>query len=224
MSLNKQALTNYYNFAVKNQPQEKCAKCGEVMKGWAKSKCSVCNRFFCQSHMTPYLGPNKKCPDCWERLQSLKNIDAVPAAFQQANELYVQNNEGAKELENKLFASIFGPNNLIKFAAEKQEEENAETPIDPNTDTDVSVPTQETPEELEQPVEQPTEQTTDQPEQPTQEQQPDQMQQAEMQLTSLLDMIAQDIMAQINANPEEEFSEEEIMQMFQEKMAKLQSS
>jgi len=193
MSLNKQALTNYYNFAVKNQPQEKCAKCGEVMKGWAKSKCSVCNRFFCQSHMTPYLGPNKKCPDCWERLQSLKKIDAVPAAFQQANELYVQ-------------------------------EENAETPIDPNTDPNVSVPTQETPEDLEQPVEQPTEQTTEQPQQPTQEQQPDQMQQAEMQLTSLLDMIAQDIMAQINANPEEEFSEEEIMQMFQEKMAKLQSS
>ncbi len=224
MSLNKQALTNYYNFAVKNQPQEKCAKCGEVMKGWAKSKCSVCNRFFCQSHMTPYLGPNKKCPDCWGRLQSLKNIDAVPAAFQQANELYVQNNEGAKELENKLFASIFGPNNLIKFAAEEQEEENAETPIDPNTDPDVSVPTQETPEDLEQPVEQPTEQTTEQPQRPTQEQQPDQMQQAEVQLTSLLDMIAQDIMAQINANPEEEFSEEEIMQMFQEKMAKLQSS
>lgn len=174
--------------------------------------------------MTPYLGPNKKCPDCWERLQSLKKIDAVPAAFQQANELYVQNNEGAKELENKLFASIFGPNNLIKFAAEEQEEENAETPIDPNTDPDVSVPTQETPEDLEQPVEQPTEQTTEQPQQPTQEQQPDQMQQAEMQLTSLLDMIAQDIMAQINANPDEEFSEEEIMQMFQEKMAKLQSS
>ena len=224
MSLNKQALTNYYNFAVKNQPQEKCAKCGEVMKGWAKSKCSVCNRFFCQSHMTPYLGPNKKCPDCWERLQSLKNIDAVPAAFQQANELYVQNNSGAKDLENKLFASIFGPNNLIKFAAEEQEEENAETPINPNTDPDVSVPTQETPEDLEQPVEQPTEQTTDQPQQPTQEQQPDQAQQAEIQLASLLDMIAQDIMAQINANPEEEFSEEEIMQMFQEKMAKLQSS
>ena len=224
MSLNKQALTNYYNFAVKNQPQEKCAKCGEVMKGWAKSKCSVCNRFFCQSHMTPYLGPNKKCPDCWERVKSLKNIDAVPAAFQQANELYVQNNEGAKELENKLFASIFGPYNLIKFAAEEQEEENAETPINPNTDPDVSVPTQETPEDLEQPVEQPTEQTTDQPQQPTQEQQPDQAQQAEIQLTSLLDMIAQDIMAQINANPEEEFSEEEIMQMFQEKMAKLQSS
>ena len=218
MSLNKQALTNYYNFAVKNQPQEKCAKCGEVMKGWAKSKCSVCNRFFCQSHMTPYLGPNKKCPDCWERLQSLKNIDAVPAAFQQANELYVQNNSGAKDLENKLFASIFGPNNLIKFAAE--EEENAETPIDPNTDHNISVPNQETPEDLEQPAEQPVEQ----PQQPTQEQQPDQTQQAEMQLTSLLDMIAQDIMAQINANPEEEFSEEEIMQMFQEKMAKLQSS
>ena len=218
MSLNKQALTNYYNFAVKNQPQEKCAKCGEVMKGWAKSKCSVCNRFFCQSHMTPYLGPNKKCPDCWERLQSLKKTDAVPAAFQQANELYVQNNEGAKDLENKLFASIFGPNNLFKFAAE--EEENAETPIDPNTNPDISIPTQETPEDLEQPAEQPVEQ----PQQPTQEQQPDQTQQAEMQLTSLLDMIAQDIMAQINANPEEEFSEEEIMQMFQEKMAKLQSS
>ena len=168
--------------------------------------------------MTPYLGPNKKCPDCWERVKSLKNIDAVPAAFQQANELYVQNNSGAKDLENKLFASIFGPNNLIKFAAE--EEENAETPIDPNTDHNISVPNQETPEDLEQPAEQPVEQ----PQQPTQEQQPDQTQQAEMQLTSLLDMIAQDIMAQINANPEEEFSEEEIMQMFQEKMAKLQSS
>ena len=214
MSLNKQALTNYYNFAVKNQPQEKCGKCGEVMKGWAKSKCSVCNRFFCQSHMTPYLGPHKKCPDCWERIQSLKKSDAVPAAFQQANELYVQNNAGAKDLENKIFASIFGPNNLIKFAAE--EEENVEAPIDPNVNPDADLSNQEIPQELE-PVEQP-----DKPlEQPTQ--QPDQSQQAEIQLNSLLEMIAKDIMAQIQANPDEEFSEEEIMQMFQEKMATLQS-
>lgn len=214
MSLNKQALTNYYNFAVKSQPQEKCAKCGEVMKGWAKSKCSVCNRFFCQSHMTPYLGPHKKCPDCWERIQSLKKSDAVPAAFQQANELYVQNNAGAKDLENKIFASIFGPNNLIKFAAE--EEENVEAPVDPNVNPDADLSNQEIPQELE-PVEQP-----DKPlEQPTQ--QPDQSQQAEIQLNSLLEMIAKDIMAQIQANPDEEFSEEEIMQMFQEKMATLQS-
>lgn len=214
MSLNKHALTNYYNFAVKNQPQEKCGKCGEVMKGWAKSKCSVCNRFFCQSHMTPYLGPHKKCPGCWERIQSLKKTDAVPAAFQQANELYVQNNAGAKDLENKIFASIFGPNNLIKFAAE--EEENVEAPIDPNVNPDAGLSNQEIPQELE-PVEQP-----DKPlEQPTQ--QPDQSQQAEIQLNSLLEMIAKDIMAQIQANPDEEFSEEEIMQMFQEKMATLQS-
>jgi hypothetical protein len=216
MSLNKQALTNYYNFAVKNQPQEKCAKCGEVMKGWAKSKCSVCSRFFCQSHMTPYLGPHKKCPDCWERIQSLKKTDAVPAAFQQANELYVQNNDGAKDLENKLFASIFGPNNLIKFAAE--EEENAEAPINPDVDPDAGLPSQETPEELK--VEQP-EKPLDEP---IQEQQQDQTQQAEIQLNSLLDMIAKDIMAEIQSNPNEEFSEEEIMQMFQEKMATLQSS
>lgn len=216
MSLNKQALTNYYNFAVKNQPQEKCAKCGEVMKGWAKSKCSVCSRFFCQSHMTPYLGPHKKCPDCWERIQSLKKTDAVPAAFQQANELYVQNNDGAKDLENKLFASIFGPNNLIKFAAE--EEENAEAPINPDVDPDAGLPSQETPEELK--IEQP-EKPLDEP---IQEQQPDQTQQAEIQLNSLLDMIAKDIMAEIQSNPGEEFSEEEIMQMFQEKMATLQSS
>ena len=216
MSLNKQALTNYYNFAVKNQPQEKCGKCGEVMKGWAKSKCSVCNRFFCQSHMTPYLGPHKKCPDCWERIQSLKKSDAVPAAFQQANELYVQNNDDAKDLENKLFASIFGPNNLIKFAAE--EEENAEAPINPDVDPDAGLPSQETPEELK--VEQP-EKPLDEP---IQEQQPDQTQQAEIQLNSLLDMIAKDIMAEIQSNPSEEFSEEEIMQMFQEKMATLQSS
>lgn len=214
MSLNKQALTNYYNFAVKNQPQEKCGKCGEAMKGWAKSKCSVCNRFFCQSHMTPYLGPHKKCPDCWEKIQSLKKSDAVPAAFQQANELYVQNNAGAKDLENKIFASIFGPNNLIKFAAE--EEENVEAPVDPNVNPDAGLSNQEIPQELE-PVEQP-----DKPlEQPTP--QPDQSQQAEIQLNSLLEMIAKDIMAQIQANPDEEFSEEEIMQMFQEKMATLQS-
>lgn len=161
MSLNKQALTNYYNFAVKNQPQEKCSKCGEVMKGWAKAKCSVCNRFFCQSHMKPYLGPNKKCPDCWDRIQSLKNVDAVPAAFQQTNQLYVQNNEGAKELENKLFASIFGPTNLFKFAAE--EEENAQTPTDivPDTVHDLSV--QEVPQQVETPDETTTE--TQQPEQ-----------------------------------------------------------
>ena len=168
--------------------------------------------------MTPYLGPHKKCPDCWERIQSLKKSDAVPAAFQQANELYVQNNAGAKDLENKIFASIFGPNNLIKFAAE--EEENAEAPVDPNVNPNVNpdadLSNQEIPQELE-PVEQP-----DKPlEQPTQ--QPDQSQQAEIQLNSLLEMIAKDIMAQIQANPDEEFSEEEIMQMFQEKMATLQS-
>ena len=155
MSLNKQALTNYYNFAVKNQPQEKCAKCGEVMKGWAKSKCSVCNRFFCQSHMTPYLGPHKKCPDCWERIQSLGKSDAVPAAFQQATELYVQNNEAAKDLENKLFASIFGPNNLIKFAAE--EEENVEAPTDIVPDTNGNLPSQEVPQQVEAPAEAPAE-------------------------------------------------------------------
>lgn len=161
MSLNKQALTNYYNFAVKNQPQEKCAKCGEVMKGWAKSKCSVCNRFFCQSHMTPYLGPHKKCPDCWERIQSLGKSDAVPAAFQQANELYVQNNEGAKDLENKLFASIFGPNNLIKFAAE--EEENAEAPTDIVPDTNDNLPSQEVPQQVETPAEAPATQVSQEP-------------------------------------------------------------
>ena len=161
MSLNKQALTNYYNFAVKNQPQEKCAKCGEVMKGWAKSKCSVCNRFFCQSHMTPYLGPHKKCPDCWERIQSLGKSDAVPAAFQQANELYVQNNAGAKDLENKIFASIFGPNNLIKFAAE--EEENAEAPTDIVPDTNDNLPSQEVPQQVEAPVEAPATQVSQEP-------------------------------------------------------------
>jgi hypothetical protein len=147
----------------------------------------------------------------------LKKTDAVPAAFQQANELYVQNNDGAKDLENKLFASIFGPNNLIKFAAE--EEENAEAPINPDVDPDAGLPSQETPEEL-KPVEQP-EKPLDEP---IQEQQPDQTQQAEIQLNSLLDMIAKDIMAEIQSNPGEEFSEEEIMQMFQEKMATLQSS
>ena len=156
MSLNKQALTNYYNFAVKNQPQEKCSKCGEVMKGWAKAKCSVCNRFFCQSHMMPYLGPNKKCPDCWDRMQALKNTDPVPTAFQQANQLYVQNNEGARDLENKLFASIFGPTNLIKYAAE--EEENAESPTDTVPDNNVSLPTQEVPQQVETPSETPVQQ------------------------------------------------------------------
>lgn len=159
MSLNKQALTNYYNFAVKNQPQERCSKCGEVMKGWAKAKCSVCNRFFCQSHMMPYLGPNKKCPDCWDRMQALKNPDPVPTAFQQANQLYTQNNKSAQELENKLFASIFGPSNLIKYAAE---EENVESPTDIVPDTNHSLPIQEVPQQ----VETPRETLIQQPEQP----------------------------------------------------------
>ena len=106
--------------------------------------------------MMPYLGPNKKCPDCWDRMQALKNTDPVPTAFQQANQLYVQNNEGAQDLENKLFASIFGPTNLIKYAAE--EEENAESPTDTVPDNNVSLPTQEVPQQVETPSETPVQQ------------------------------------------------------------------
>jgi len=218
MSLHKQALTNYYNFAVQQKPVEKCAKCGEVMKGWAKSKCSVCNRFFCQSHMKPYLGPNKKCPDCWERLNSLKSIDAVPTAFQQANSYYIENKTAeANDLERKIFASIFGSKNLIRFAAEDENNDAATQEQNSTEKTQEETPPQEGPQ-----VE-PDVQSPDQvPPQPKVEEEQKTDNTPEMKLLSLVDLIAKDIMAQIQVNPGQELTEEEILQLFEQKLNSLE--
>jgi hypothetical protein len=145
MSEIKTALTNYYNFAVDKKSNESCAFCGKPMR-WAKTQCSNCKRFFCASHMDPFIGANKRCPDCVQAVQSLRQ-DAVPTAFQVANSHYENNNiREAQRLENKLFATIFGNQDLIKFA-----QENDQNIPDNSTSTMDSVPTEEVPQEVEAP-------------------------------------------------------------------------
>lgn len=220
MSLNKQALTNYYNFAIKNKPVEKCAKCGEVMKGWAKTKCSVCNRFFCQSHMKPYIGQNKKCPDCWDRLHALKNIDAIPTAFQQANQYYINNEKNsANELENKIFASIFGPNNLIKFAIDENLDNDTETNALPQMPEQTQ---QET--NPQEGFEIQPETQTEPNDQPKPEEEKIEAESVPEAVGSLVNMLASDIIAEIQANPEfAEMNEDQLIELFMNKIYKLQS-
>ena len=171
--------------------------------------------------MVPYVGSNKKCPDCFERLKSLKQIDAVPTAFQQANNYYIENKiQPALDLENKIFASIFGPNNLIKFAAENDLSEEKEN--DFTTD-----PMQQMPPQIEQetiPQEEP------QAEQPTEEQQQksDQPQEQETNVleegvNSLVDMVAKEIIAEIQTNAQTDLTEEQIIALFMQKMQMLKA-
>ena len=128
MSLEKQALTNYYNFAVKGAKPDKCPYCNDVIKGWARTKCVDCNRIFCRSHMEPSLGQNKRCPFCREKRQSFLKKDAVTASLRVAESLREEFElSAAQDLEDKIFASIFGNKELIKFA---QVEENKEEATD----------------------------------------------------------------------------------------------
>ena len=210
MSMEKFSITNYYNFALKNKPAEKCPACGDTMKGWAKSLCSVCNRYFCQSHMKPYVGKHKKCPDCYQRIENLRTSDPTPMAFSQANSLYNDKRiVEAEQLENAIFASIFGPNNLLKFAADDDQ-----NPDNNDSVVDNSLPPQE-------PVQEVTEQTQEVVDQPQEPQQP------QIDLSSALDSlvgtIAKDIEAQIQMNPDIQLSEEELVELFQKKMFELQA-
>lgn len=145
MSLEKQALTNYYNFAVKGAKPDKCPYCNDVIKGWARTRCVDCNRIFCRSHMEPSLGQNKRCPFCREKRKSFLNKDAVTASLRVAENLREEFALGAaQELEDKIFASIFGNKELIKFA--QVEENKEEAPEEP-----AEAPVPEQPQQPEQP-------------------------------------------------------------------------
>ena len=144
MSLEKQALTNYYNFAVKGAKPDNCPYCNDVIKGWARTKCVDCNRIFCRKHMEPSLGQNKRCPFCREKRRSFLSKDAVTASLRVAENLREEFELGAaQELEDKIFASIFGNKELIKFA--QVEDNKEEAPEEP-----VEVPTPEQPQQPEQ--------------------------------------------------------------------------
>ena len=145
MSLEKQALTNYYNFAVKGAKPDKCPYCNDVIKGWAKTRCVDCNRVFCRSHMEPSLGQNKRCPFCREKRKSFLNKDAVTASLRVAENLREEFELGAaQDLEDKIFASIFGNKELIKFAQVEENKEEA-------TEEPVEAPAPEQPQQPEQP-------------------------------------------------------------------------
>lgn len=122
MSLEKTALTNYYNFAKKEKQEHKCSYCNRVIKGWGICKCSECNREFCRSHMEPSIGNNKKCPDCRKRRQQFMEKNASIEAIKVAENNYKNLNlVEARIIEEKLFKSIFAGVDLFKYA---QEDEN----------------------------------------------------------------------------------------------------
>jgi hypothetical protein len=125
--MNKLALTNYYNFTKKDKEGHVCPECHRKIKGWALAQCSSCNRFFCRSHMEPSIGHNKKCPHCRERQRTFKInepiFSAVKSAENKLNEFRLAESE---ELEDLIFASVFGKNNLIKRAQEETEEQAPE--------------------------------------------------------------------------------------------------
>jgi hypothetical protein len=203
MSEIKTALTNYYNFAVEKKSNEGCAFCGKPMR-WAKTQCSNCKRFFCASHMDPFIGANKKCPYCVEARQKLQN-DAVPTAFQVANSHYENNNiREAQNLENKLFATIFGNKDLIKFAQE-DDQNNINSPAD----------TMDSPqaEEVPQPVE-PSQQET-QPEEPK-----PQNELIDNQIDTLVSQQANEFFREISSL-NSELTAEEIQELFKRKLLTL---
>lgn len=203
MSEIKTALTNYYNFAVEKKSNEGCAYCGKPMR-WAKTQCSNCKRFFCASHMDPFIGTNKKCPHCVGARQNLKN-DAVPTAFQVANSHYENNNiREAVNLENKLFATIFGNKDLIKFAQE-DDKSNTDNPVDTVDSTPV--------EEVPQPVE-PTQPQTD-------EQNSQQVEMAvSTQINTLVNQQANEFLKEISSL-DSELTPEQIQELFKEKLLTL---
>lgn len=205
MSEIKTALTNYYNFAVEKKSNEGCAFCGKPMR-WAKTQCSNCKRFFCASHMDPFIGANKKCPHCVEARQKLQN-DAVPTAFQVANAHYENNNiREAQNLENKLFATIFGNKDLIKFAQE-DDQNNINSPADTVDSPQV--------EEVPKPVE-PSQQET----LPAEEPKPQENDFIDTQINSLVNQQANEFFKEISSLGSE-LTAEEIQELFKEKLLTL---
>jgi predicted amidophosphoribosyltransferase len=125
--MKKLALTNYYNFTKKKNDDHICPHCSRKIKKWALSQCSSCNRFFCRSHMEPSIGSQKKCPGCRQHQQEFVKSEPVFGAMRAA-ESKIQEFRLAEsqEIEQALFASIFGNKNLFKYAEEEQTEQPAE--------------------------------------------------------------------------------------------------
>lgn len=154
--MKKLALTNYYNFTKKENSDHICPHCSRKIKKWALSQCSSCNRFFCRSHMEPSIGNHKKCPGCRKHQHEFANSEPVFGAMRAA-ESKIQDFRLAEsqEIEQALFASIFGNKSLFRYAEEENEEpsvptevqetemppaqlENEQSETDPNNSVDVA--------------------------------------------------------------------------------------
>jgi len=155
--MKKLALTNYYNFTKKENSDHICPHCSRKIKKWALSQCSSCNRFFCRSHMEPSIGNHKKCPGCRKHQHEFANSEPVFGAMRAA-ESKIQDFRLAEsqEIEQALFASIFGNKSLFKYAEDEQNEEpsvptevqetemppaqleNEQSETDPNNSVDVA--------------------------------------------------------------------------------------
>jgi len=74
------------------------------------------------------LGQNKKCPECRSKqAQFIKGADSIVHALRIAEDKY--NNfklTESEELQNLIFASIFGSKNLLKVAQEQEQNTNLE--------------------------------------------------------------------------------------------------
>ena len=132
--MKKLALTNYYNFTKKKNDDHICPHCSRKIKKWALSQCSSCNRFFCRSHMEPSIGSQKKCPGCRQHQQEFVKSEPVFGAMRAA-ESKIQEFRLAEsqEIEQALFASIFGNKTLFRYAEEEQPQEaqdNTEAPVE----------------------------------------------------------------------------------------------
>ena len=132
----KYSLTQYYKQSI-------CPICKCSIKGHARSQCSNCHRIVCQSHMIPYLGPNKMCPDCYK---NQKNFISQQGIINKAETLYKnQKIKEAKQLTEHIFAQIFNKN--IITAQETEENIPLEEPslkIEENNETEPSVETRPT--------------------------------------------------------------------------------
>jgi hypothetical protein len=77
--------------------------------------------------MVPSIGSNKKCPSCREQQRAFIEkeplLSAIKSAENKLNEFRLAESE---ELQDLIFASVFGKNNLIKRAQEETEEQSSE--------------------------------------------------------------------------------------------------
>ena len=144
--MKKLALTNYYNFTKKENSDHICPHCSRKIKKWALSQCSSCNRFFCRSHMEPSIGNHKKCPGCRKHQHEFANSEPVFGAMRAA-ESKIQDFRLAEsqEIEQALFASIFGNKSLFRYAEEENKEPSAPTEVQ-ETEMPPAQPVNEQPE------------------------------------------------------------------------------